>query len=266
VAMSPGASSVLPEGREFFPGGSAIRGDYGLSDDAVYGDSGGLAPVERVRQFFPETWVWEPALLTDTAGRATLELIAPDSITNWKLRATSTSEEGVGLAGDDLVVFQDFFVEPDLPYSVIRGEELWLPVAVYNYLDTPQTVLLEMEASGGLLPLGGAALEVEVGANAVKGARFPVRAVEIGTYSFKLTARGSRKADALIRPIRIDPEGVPQQDVENRAIQAGSAATFAGSFPDRAVQGSERILLTITGSQVAQTIRGVEDLCGRPYG
>jgi len=33
-------------------------------------DQGELAEVERVRQFFPETWVWEPELLTDGYGRA----------------------------------------------------------------------------------------------------------------------------------------------------------------------------------------------------
>jgi len=264
VAMSPGAGPALPRGREFFPGGSGVKGGYGL-EDGTGGGSGEVAPVERVRQFFPETWVWEPMLRTDSAGRATLELIAPDSLTNWKLRATSTSGEGIGIASGDLTVFQDFFVEPDLPYSVIRGEDLWLPVAVYNYLDTPQTVGLTLESSGGLSVLEES-LEVEVGANSVKGARFPVRAASIGTFPFKLTALGPRKSDALIRSIRIDAEGVPQQAVENRAITAGETGTFTGSFPAGSVGGSERILLTITGSQVAQTLRGVEDLCGVPYG
>jgi CD109 antigen len=254
----------IPEGFTMWLGGSGDTDGYGLPDLEMGGS--GLAEVQRVRQFFPETWVWQPTILTDTAGRATLELTAPDSITNWKMRAVSTSSSGLGLAAGDLTVFQDFFVEPDLPYAVTRGENLWLPVAVYNYLDSPQTVLLEIEGSDGFQLLGDAALQVEVEPNAVKGASFPIRATGLGTFPFKITARSPQKADAVIRPLKVEAEGSPQEAVENRVLPAGQSCTFDTSFPSQVVPGSERLRMTITGSQVAQTIHGVEDLCGRPYG
>ena len=44
---------------------------------------GGGSETVRVRQYFPETWVWEPVLFTDESGRLTVELEAPDNITGW---------------------------------------------------------------------------------------------------------------------------------------------------------------------------------------
>jgi CD109 antigen len=52
--------------------------------------AGGLAEVQRVRQFFPETWIWEETL-TDGDGEATIDVEAPDSITTWDLRAVAVS-------------------------------------------------------------------------------------------------------------------------------------------------------------------------------
>ncbi len=266
VSTSNGSNPALdiPRGYTFWPGDYGTTGSYSLP--RLDEGGGGLAEVERVRQFFPETWVWEPTLLTDTAGRATLELTAPDSITNWKMRAVSTSADGVGLASGDMVVFQEFFVEPDLPYAVTRGEEMWLPVAVYNYLESPQPVLLELEPSEGFEILGEPAVSVEVGPNAVEGASFPIRATGLGSFPFKLTARGPLKADAVIRTLRVEPEGSPQEAVLNEALTAGQSLRLDASFPAETISGSERLILTITGSQVAQTINGVEDLVGKPYG
>lgn len=39
-----------------------------------------------------------------------------------------------------LRVFQPFFVSVDLPYSVIRGEEVAITAVVFNYEDTDMEV------------------------------------------------------------------------------------------------------------------------------
>ena len=73
---------------------------------------------------------------------------APDSITTWKLRAVGISpEHGLGVGEADLRVFQPFFLQMDLPYSAIRGEEFPVKVALYNYLDTAQEFLVELDES-----------------------------------------------------------------------------------------------------------------------
>src|SRR5574340_798357 len=51
------------------------------------------APL-RVRDWFPETLLWRPELITDDQGRATLDLDLADSITTWRLSASAITAAG----------------------------------------------------------------------------------------------------------------------------------------------------------------------------
>ena len=53
----------------------------------------GTSPV-RVRDWFPETLLWRPELITDDQGRATLDLDLADSITTWRLSASAVTADG----------------------------------------------------------------------------------------------------------------------------------------------------------------------------
>ena len=60
----------------------------------------------------------------------------PDTITSWSAAAYAISPDlGIGVANPvDVTVVQPFFLSMKLPYSVIRGEILELPVSVFNYV------------------------------------------------------------------------------------------------------------------------------------
>ena len=91
--------------------------------------------------------------MTDEEGRATLPVEAPDSITTWMLRGVALSKEhGLGISEAELRVFQPFFVQVDLPFSAVRGEEFPVKVALYNYLVSPQEFFVELEQSGRFRP------------------------------------------------------------------------------------------------------------------
>ena len=73
---------------------------------------------------------------------------APDSITTWDLRAVAVSPgKGLGISEASLKVFQPFFLQADLPYSSIRGEEFPVKIALYNYLDTEQKIQVDLEGA-----------------------------------------------------------------------------------------------------------------------
>lgn len=44
----------------------------------------------------------------------------------------------------DLTVFKPFFVEPALPYSIVRGETATVRVGVFNYMTEDATVSVTM--------------------------------------------------------------------------------------------------------------------------
>uniref|UniRef100_A0A8C0YT04 Alpha-2-macroglobulin-like n=1 Tax=Cyprinus carpio carpio TaxID=630221 RepID=A0A8C0YT04_CYPCA len=92
------------------------------------------AQLETVRTFFPETWIWQLTEVGDS-GSAQVPVTVPDTITSWQTEAFCLSSKGLGLASPaQLTVFQPFFLELSLPYSIIRGEIFELKATVFNYL------------------------------------------------------------------------------------------------------------------------------------
>ncbi len=237
------------------PGGPAQNG------------SGDLAEVQRVRQFFPETWIWDETI-TDDAGRAILSYQAPDSITTWDLRAVALSpDKGLGIAEASLRVFQPFFLQADLPYSAIRGEEFPVKVALYNYLETPQQIQVEIEPDSWFELLGNPQTTVTVAGGDVGSAEFKIRPKTIGTQLVKVTARSSEAADAVNKSMIVEPEGVSRETVENVVLPAGQSRTLSLTLPALGVvPDSARAYVAVTGSLLAQTIEGLDQLLQMPFG
>ncbi|OFW57221.1 MAG: hypothetical protein A2133_06865 [Actinobacteria bacterium RBG_16_64_13] len=265
--MMFGAEEALPPGvaARDKAAGPTTTANAGQADD---GGSGGLAEVERVRQYFPETWIWAETL-TDESGHASLSYEAPDSITTWDLRAVALSpEKGLGIAESSLVVFQPFFVQADLPYSAIRGEEFPVKIALYNYLETPQQIQVEIEPAGWFELLGGTKTTVTVAGGDIGSAEFKIRPKTIGTQLVKITARSSEAADAVIKSMIVEPEGVSRETVENVVVPAGQSRTLNLAMPDllRVVPDSSRAYVAVTGSLLAQTIEGLDQLLQMPFG
>ncbi|MCD4765937.1 MAG: alpha-2-macroglobulin [Methanosarcinales archaeon] len=228
-------------------------------------DQDELAEVERVRQFFPETWVWEPELLTDDSGMAEVDLSAPDSITTWRLHAVSSSPDGFGIAETGLKVFQDFFVDPDLPYEVTRGEEFPVTVQVYNYLDKEQQVTVTLASTNWFDIIGSSNSQISVPANSVQPVSFTIRPTQVGTQLVEITGQTTSRADAVKKEIIVEPEGTRREIVINGILQDQDVILDA-ALPHGIVADSGKVLLSFTPSLVAQSISGVDDLLGMPYG
>ena len=225
-----------------------------------------LTDIQRVRQYFPETWLWTD-VMTDDAGSASVTAEAPDSITTWMLRAVGLSKEhGLGIAETQLRVFQPFFLEVDLPYSAIRGEEFSVKVALHNYLDTTQEFFVELEESGGFTLLGDAMKTVSVGPNDLSLAQFKIRLTELGTTPLKVTARSREASDGVIKELLIEPEGVPQEVVTNKIVAGGDSFQFPNAMPPGSISGSARTHVSLSGSFLSQTMEGLEDLLRMSYG
>ncbi len=262
---------------KFFNGGKAVMERDGLvvpmlapditvTQASQAADSSGLAEVERIRQFFPETWLWEEVTV-GPSGQISIPVQVPDTITTWMLRAVAISmENGLGIAEDELRAFQPFFLKVDLPYSAIRGEEFPVKIAVYNYLDQPQSVLVQIEEAGWFELLDEPQKTVEIAAGDVGSVQFNISLKGLGFNDIKLTAQSTEAADAVVKTLLVQPEGVPREFVDNLILSAGSTKTVDTSIPDIAVPDSGRVYIAVTSSYLTQTIDGLEELIKMPFG
>lgn len=229
----------------------------------------GLAADSRrspyIRQHFPETLLWRPELVTDDHGRATLDVDLADSITTWRLAASAVTADGrLGTTDAPIRVFQPFFVELNLPTHFTRGDEVNVPVVVYNYLDRPQMVEVKLEDAAWFERLDNPAPKVELAAGEVKSLSYRVRFRTVGRHELHVSALAEGVADAVKRPIDVEPDGRRVDHVFNGTLH--QPADIGLSVPDDAVEGSPRAVLKLYPSTFSQLVEGLDAVFQMPYG
>ncbi|KAG9486397.1 hypothetical protein GDO78_006660 [Eleutherodactylus coqui] len=111
---------------------------------------------KRRRTFFPETWIWHCFNVNNITGEGELRVEVPDSITTWISEVIGVSAEtGLGVAkAAHLKTFKPFFIDFTLPYHVIRGEQVKIPLTVYNYLPISVEVHIKIMITKGVKFVG----------------------------------------------------------------------------------------------------------------
>ncbi|NXH62692.1 A2MG protein, partial [Rhabdornis inornatus] len=166
-------------------------------------------PVETVRKYFPETWIWD-IVSVNSEGAADLEVTIPDTITEWKANAFCTSADtGFGLSPTaSLRAFQPFFVELTMPYSVVRGESFTLKATVFNYLPACIRVSVSLAESTDFLvvPVGKQEESYCICVNERKTAAWAVTPRSLGQVEFSVTTEALRNQQPCGNYIVESPE------------------------------------------------------------
>ncbi|NXF96145.1 OVOS protein, partial [Eubucco bourcierii] len=242
--------------------------------------------LETVRDFFPETWIWDIVPVTST-GKASVSYTVPDTITEWQATAFCVEElAGFGLSAPaTLTVFQPFFVDLTLPYSIIRGEDFLLKANVFNYLNhctkihvllsdslDYQTKLISQEDDGCICAKQRQTYVWNV---------FPR---EIGNVQFSITAEtkgdehcgdeASRNIstdykDTQIRSLLVEPEGIRREKTQTSLICTKDDAVIqdvALDLPTNVVEGSAKASFSVVGDIMGTAMQNVHQLLQMPFG
>ncbi|XP_054284946.1 CD109 antigen-like isoform X2 [Macrosteles quadrilineatus] len=241
----------------------------------------------RVRANFPETWLWQ-MIEAGTNGRVALRKTVPDTITSWMITAFSVDGlYGLGLLDRPrkLRVFRPFFLSLDLPYSVIRGEIVAIPVVVFNYMDRDVDAEVTMESSDQFAfaddsnDVNDVPSKVRdryrkkrfrVRANDGANTAFMITPKEIGYISIKVTATSAVAGDTVERKLLVKPEGETQYKNKAVFIDLRNSNTFNQNItldmPAYIVPGSERIEVSAVGDILGPSIPNLANLIKMPFG
>lgn len=246
------------------------------------GPGGDDAPITKVREYFPETMLWQPALITDDKGVADLAVNFADSITTWRLTASANARNGaLGGTTLPLKVFQDFFVDIDLPVSLTQSDEIAFPVAIYNYLKEPQKLKIELQEEPWfqLLDSEGLTRTLNVKPGDVTSVKFRIKANKIGFQPLLVKAYGSKKSDAVKRVVEVVPNGQKIEKVVSDRLSSGDMASRERERPEKAhkikhvidipadaVPDASKLLVRIYPGVMAQVLEGVEGMIRLPGG
>ncbi len=167
-------------------------------------EPGTRAPASSPRQWFPETLLFEPLVVTDAQGLAAIEVPVPDQLTRWRLLALAHSRSG-RQAGAEASFVSTLPLSVDLgsPPDLRVGDRVALPVWVSNNTDEPWSGALHVRVNGADSAGVHDTLGLAPRSSALRWA--VVQATEPG----RVTVRGVAGGDAVEQVFEVIPSGRP---------------------------------------------------------
>uniref|UniRef100_A0A8C9X830 Alpha-2-macroglobulin n=1 Tax=Sander lucioperca TaxID=283035 RepID=A0A8C9X830_SANLU len=270
-------SCLKYKGNEYYQG----YGDFiFFSAGAPNMPSPDISPLVTVRTFFPETWIWDLVEVGES-GTKDVSLTVPDTITTWETEAFCLSPQGFGLAPrKNITVFQPFFLELSLPYSIIRGEHFELKATTFNYLTSciMVTVTPTPSLDYTLTPLSGdqytsclcgserkipqldhGVVNVSVSAEAVTSQ------ISCDNEVVSVPERG--RIDVVTRPLIVKAEGTEMTKTYNWLLcPKGQYDEMNIQLPENVIDGSARASVSVLGDILGRALKNLDGLLQMPYG
>uniref|UniRef100_A0A8B9KEV8 Alpha-2-macroglobulin-like n=1 Tax=Astyanax mexicanus TaxID=7994 RepID=A0A8B9KEV8_ASTMX len=244
--------------------------------------------VETVRNVFPETWIWQLAEVGDS-GSAQVPVTVPDTITTWEMDTFCLSSRGVGVApAAQLRVFQPFFLELSLPYSIIRGEEFELKATVFNYLSKCIMVKVTPAPSSDYTLKASSSDEQYSSclcANGRKTFRWTLVPSVLGVLNVTVSAAAEPsqtvcdneivsvpdrgRIDTVTRSLLVQAEGTEKSKSQSWLLcpQGNSVSEeLELTLPGDVIEGSAQASVSVLGDILGRALQNIDGLLKMPYG
>ncbi|XP_042627022.1 alpha-2-macroglobulin-like isoform X2 [Cyprinus carpio] len=244
-------------------------------------------PMQTVRTFFPETWIWQLTEVGDS-GSTQVPVTVPDTITSWETEAFCLSSEGLGLAPPtQLTVFQPFFLELSLPYSIIRGEIFELKATVFNYLSKCIMVKVTPAPSSDYTLKASADDQYSscLCANGRKNFKWILTPSVLGVMNITVSAEAEAsqtvcdneivsvpergRIDTVTRSLLVQAEGTEKTETYSWLLcpKGDSLSEEVNlTLPKDVIAGSARSSVSVIGDILGRALRNLNGLLRMPYG
>lgn len=223
------------------------------------------AEIKKLRTQFLESMYFNPQVIAE-AGKASIKIPLADNITTWKIQAVANSINGyIGFKGDSIKVFQDFFVDFELPKNLTVGDEVSIPVTVFNYLDKSQNVKINVHLGDWFTLLGKNERIMNIGAGTQQLVYIPIKVTRFGDYELRIDALGQALSDGVQKAVKVYPNGIRLQEVcaSGNIEKKVDEKVF---FTEKDIEGTRKIKIKIYTASVAQVVEGLEGILAMPSG
>lgn len=160
---------------------------------------GTVDPVD-VRSDFDALALFEPSVVTDAAGTASIDVTLPDSLTRYRVMVVAVSDnDRFGSTESNITARLPLSVRPSTPRFANFGDSFELPVVVQNQTDAALDVDVVLQTSNLTITgadTGATGRRVTVPANDRIEVRFPVATDSAGTAGLRVTAVSGDLADS----------------------------------------------------------------------
>lgn len=196
-------------------------------------------PEGPTRAWFPETFLFQPLVVTDDAGAATVPVRVPDRLTTWRVLALGHSRSGAqGGAVTSFLGTLPAYVDPVLPPFLVAGDELRLPIQLINTTSEPVSSELSIDVEGAAIAAARGARTIPAQGSFVEYAT--LTAARPGAVKLRV---GLGATDAVERSIDVAPAGRPILTTRSGTLAAPRTLSIEG--PAGADPATDRVRLMV---------------------
>ncbi len=280
AAMPPPAAAPAPQSMDNRQALNETIAVGGVPGGVAGGAVGGVAPAPVVlRAHFAETAFWQPQLLTDADGSATIEFTVPDSVTSWRVWVAALSQTlASGYVERNAESVKELMVRPYLPRFLREGDIAELKVVVNDAGEKPLAgtatlEILDPETQGSLLAEFGLtaasatqAFSVEPG----KGVDLTFRLTaprRVGPTAFKVVATAGNLSDGELRPLPLLPSRIHLAQSRFVTLKGAERRTMVFDDMQRSdpTRIDEQMVVTIDGQLFYSMLDALPYLVEYPY-
>jgi hypothetical protein len=235
--------------------------DFGLAEEGGGGGGGG----EEARRFFPDLALWRAQARTGPDGRCEVDLVAPDSLTSWRVLARAVAgPDRFGQGASSIVTRKDVSIRLGVPRAFVVDDEGEVSAVLRSDLGAPARFTVRLEAEGfDVAAPAGSDREVDLGPGEEARLAFRVKAVTPGAGLLRVRAQSPAGGDAMEVTVPVSARG----SEEALAVSGRADGTLRLGFdlPEEADPAAARLTVLLTSP--AEAVRAaLPFLAGYPYG
>lgn len=247
-----------------------------LVNEPLTGGGGSFGPAAAVttqlRKNFNPVAYFNPSVITDDKGRATVNFTVPDTMTKYRVYAVAC-DKGARFAAkqSSLTVVKDFYIEPGLPRFFRKGDKFTASVSVLNKTNQKGNVNIKIETNPSL---SFTPITPSNSIAAFDSLTIPLagKAIDTGDTTVLITGIFDRKSDSIQLKLPIE---TPYLLGTNYLFgDLNGNMTIHYDFPDYAKKihwknlskSEAQFMLTLSTSPFLNLERGLKYLLQYPYG
>ncbi|MEM7133071.1 MAG: MG2 domain-containing protein [Chloroflexota bacterium] len=240
--------------------------DEDVADDNASRDDQSTADI-ALRKEFLDTAYWNPSIITDDTGNATITIDLPDNLTTWRIIAKAvTVETQVGEGAGSLLVKQELIAQPALPRFSVLGDRFRVGGVGRNFSGADLDGTIDMSCSN-LLLLDEGTRNLTLPNNGSSVEYWTAVASQIGMGTVTTSLLAGESGDRIELPLEVKPFAIPDRQAFSAVVTAlQPSAEEKFEVPLNAINESSSLTIQLSPSLALSLLDDLSSLINYPYG
>jgi uncharacterized protein YfaS (alpha-2-macroglobulin family) len=266
MSVAENAAAVAPP-----PAGMPLGDLHGMGalektkmPNGQFPGAGETGPNVVVRSDFRSTVFWQPDIITDDKGQATVKVKYPDSLTSWRATARAvTTVNQFGIATATTQTRQPLIVRLEGPRFFVVGDTVTISAVANNNTDNPMTAMAWLTASN--LDVQANEVSLDVPAHGEARADWTATVKSPGPVKLKAGARSDQYADAMEKTFTAYEHGI-EKFISKSGKTRSDDTTVTLILPHDRKPASTSLTVQVTPSMAVTMLDALPYLINYPYG